>query len=119
MPTPSKSSKSLGILTWVRRCREEWINGRYVRTQEKNAYAILPPEEWLFNSMTDEPPPPEPGTWGAHPPLPSQIEQAVSDRHEGGDMRTVIQTLGCDAGDLLAAALASLGMTMLAKANPQ
>src|SRR3954469_17292196 len=32
----------LGILTWVRRCAEGWEDGRYVRRQQTNAYAILP-----------------------------------------------------------------------------
>src|ERR1700759_2069979 len=37
----------LGILTWVRRCRDGWCDGRYWRRQLTNAYAILPPTSWL------------------------------------------------------------------------
>ena len=66
----------------------------------------------------EEPPPPAPGTWGEHPPLPSQIEQADIERREGGGMRTMIQILDSDPGDLLAAALAGLGRA-IQSGNPQ
>jgi len=59
-----------------------------------------------------------PGTWGDHPPLPSQIEQAITERRAGGGLRSVIGILDCDPGDKLAAALARLGRAMQA-ANPQ
>src|SRR3954447_25471915 len=41
-----KRLHSLGIITWIRRCSEQWINGRYVRKQQTNAYCLLP-TGWL------------------------------------------------------------------------
>src|SRR5438128_4305018 len=43
--TVADALKRLGelrIITWIRRCSEEWINGRYVRKQKTNAYSLLP-----------------------------------------------------------------------------
>jgi hypothetical protein len=111
--------RDLGILNWVRRCADKWIDGRHALEQETNAYAVLPPSQWRGYKAPPEPPPPAPGTWGDHPPLPSQLDQAVTERHEGGDMRTVINILDCDPSDPLAAALARLGSTMMKSANPQ
>ena len=104
--------KDLGILNWVRRCAEKWIDGRFVLEQETNAYAVLPPSQWRGYREPPGPPPPAPGTWGDHPPLPSQIEQAVIEQQEGGCARTVIQILDSDPGDPLAAALARLGRAL-------
>jgi hypothetical protein len=110
--------KNLGILNWVRRCAEGMKDGRFVLEQETNAYAVLPPSHWRGYKEPPEPPAPMPGTWGDHPPLPSQIEQAIIEQREGGGMRSVLQILGADAGDPLAAALARLGRTMHSR-NPQ
>jgi hypothetical protein len=62
-----------------------------------------------MRSARTEAPPPAAGTWGDHPPLPSQLEQAILERKEGGTLRSVIQILECDPKDELAAALARLG----------
>jgi len=113
-----KRLRELGILNWVRRCAEGWRDGRFVLEQETNAYAVLPATQWRGYSLPPEPPTPMPGTWGDHPPLPSQIEQAIIEQREGGGLRTVIGILGSDPGDALAAALARLGRAMQA-ANPQ
>ena len=51
-----------------------WRDGRFVLEQETNAYAVLPASQWRGYKEPPEPPPPAPGTWGDHPPLPSQIE---------------------------------------------
>jgi hypothetical protein len=110
--------RELGILNWVRRCAEKWIDGRYVLEQETNAYAVLPPSQWRGYKEPPEPPPPSPGTWGEHPPLPPRLDQAVIEQREGGGMRTVIQILDSDPGDQLATALARLGRT-LHGSNPQ
>jgi hypothetical protein len=110
--------KGLGILNWVRRCAESWKDGRFVLEQETNAYAVLPPSQWLGYKEPSEPPPPAPGTWGAHPPLPSVLAQAVTEQREGGDLRTVIGILDSDPGDALAGALARLGRAMQS-GNPQ
>ena len=64
--------------------------------QETNAYAVLPASQWRGYKEPPEPPPPMPGTWGDHPPLPSQIELAVQETREGGDPRTVLQILDAD-----------------------
>jgi hypothetical protein len=110
--------KALGILNWVRRCAESWKDGRFVLEQETNAYAVLPSSQWRGYKEPPEPPAPMPGTWGDHPPLPSQIELAVQETREGGDPRTVLQILEADQHDPLAAALARLGQTMQSR-NPQ
>ena len=104
--------KDLGILNWVRRCAEKWIDGRYVLEQETNAYAVLPASQWRGYKEPPEPQPPAPGTWGDHPPLPSVLEQAAADRKDGGSLRTAISTLESDEGNSLAAALARLGRTL-------
>jgi hypothetical protein len=39
--------KELGIINWIRRCREDKDeDGRFVLRQETNAYAIMPPTQW-------------------------------------------------------------------------
>ena len=86
--------------------------------QETNAYAVLPASQWRGYKEPPEPPPPAPGTWGDHPPLPSVLAQAVEERHAGGTTRGVVQILESDSGDALARALARLGRAVQA-ANPQ
>ena len=106
--------KSLGILNWVRRCAESWREGRFVLEQETNAYAVLPCAQWRGYSAPPEAPPPAPGTWGDHPPVPSLLAQATAERHAGGTLRSVVGILDSDPGDALAAALARLGRAMQA-----
>jgi hypothetical protein len=110
--------KDLGILNWVRRCAESWQDGRYVLEQETNAYAVLPSSQWRGYKEPPAPPPPAPGTWGDHPPLPSLLVQAADERKAGGDMRTVVAILDNDPKDMLASALARLGRAVQMK-NPQ
>jgi hypothetical protein len=97
--------KRCGVLNWVRRC-ENFIDatGRYCRAQLTNAYGIIPPSLWRGFTPTPEAPPPQPGTWGDHPPLPDQITLATDELHYGA-RRTALAML--DAGDDLARALAS------------
>jgi hypothetical protein len=104
--------RDLGIVNWLRRCTETRQDGRFVLEQETNAYAVLPPSQWRGYKEPPEPPPPAPGTWGDHPPLPSVLEQAASDRRDGASPQAVIRTLESDDGDPLAAALARLGRTL-------
>jgi hypothetical protein len=52
-----------------------------------------------------EAPPPAPGTWGDHPPLPSVVAQAAVERQSGGAMRDAIRVLDIDPTDALAVAL--------------
>ena len=116
--TALKRLRELGILNWVRRCAESRRDGRFVLEQETNAYAVLPATQWHGYRPPPEPPAPMPGTWGDHPPLPSQIELAAEEARAGGGMRSMIQILACDGGDALAGALARLGRALNA-ANPQ
>jgi hypothetical protein len=107
-----KRLRALGILHWIRRCAESWRDGRFVLEQETNAYAVLPASQWRGYKVPPEAPPPAPGTWGEHPPLPSQIELADIERREGGGLCTMLQILESDPGDPVAAALARLGRAM-------
>jgi hypothetical protein len=54
--------KEVGILNWVRRCAEKWIDGRFVLEQDTNAYAVLPSSQWRGYSEPPEAPPPQAGT---------------------------------------------------------
>ena len=110
--------KSLGILNWVRRCAESWRDGRFCLEQETNAYAVLPPSQWHGYREPPEAPPPMPGTWGDHPPLPSLLTQASAEHGAGGTLRSMVGILDSDPSDPLAAALARLGRAMQ-PANPQ
>jgi hypothetical protein len=105
--------KGLGIIHWIRRCREDRDEfGRFVLRQETNAYAILPPTQWNNFVDTDMPEPPHPTAWGACPPLPSLLEQAVSTQQAGGSIAAVVAQLEADPRDTVAAALASLGRAL-------
>ena len=101
--------RAAGVLNWVRRCKEEWIDGRFTLKQESNAYAVLPSSQWNGFIEPPEAPKPEPGTWGDHPPLPSALELAAIVGREGGDLTARIAALESDEGDPLARALARLG----------
>jgi hypothetical protein len=60
--------KTLGLVNWVRRCSHRLINGRFTLEQDTNAYAVLPPSQWLFfTPRRTTPPQPDPGTWGGSP----------------------------------------------------
>ena len=113
--TSLKRLKELGILNWVRRCAENWKDGRFVLEQETNAYAVLPTSQWRGYREPPPPPLPAPGTWGDHPPMPPLLAQAVEEQKHGGGMREVIRILDADPTDKLAAALARLGAAMEAR----
>jgi len=106
--------RAAGVLNWIRRCRESWRDGRFVLEQDTNAYAVLPPSQWRGFAFwrRAEPPPPERGTWGDHPPLPDQLAQAAADRAAGDDPRSVLARLAADPGDTLACALARFGRAL-------
>ena len=38
--------KECGVVNWLRRCAEDWQDGRFVLRQETNAYGILPATQW-------------------------------------------------------------------------
>jgi hypothetical protein len=105
--------RELGILNWVRRCAESWRDGRFVLEQETNAYAVLPESQWRGYRAPQEPPAPEPGTWGEPTRMPSALAQAALEGREGGELRSVVQLLAADPKDRLAAALARLGRAFL------
>jgi hypothetical protein len=110
--------KELRIVNWLRRCANDWVNGKYQLKQETNAYAVLPSSQWLgFVDPLPPAPPPDPATWGAMPPLPELIEQAVIDRQAGASLASVVSRLEDDPADGLAAALARLGRRII-EANP-
>lgn len=107
-----KQLRDLGLLHWQRRSRHDKDEaGRFRLMQETNAYAVLPPSHWRGYHEPPPSPPPDPGTWGDHPPLPDAITQAVDElRH--GQRKTALDILAVDPGDELARALARLGRTL-------
>lgn len=111
-----KRLRGLGILNWLRRCREERTeDGGFALKQETNAYAILPPSQWRGYDEPQEPPAPERGTWGDHPPLPDVVTQATIERSAGASLKGMIGILDTDPTDPLAAVLARLGRAVQEK----
>ena len=109
-----KRLKELGIIDWTRRCAETRTDdGRFVLTQQTNAYAVLPASQWRGYRDPPEPPPPASGTWGDHPPLPCVVGMAVEERRHGGGMRGVLSILASDPTDGLAAVLARIGAAVM------
>ena len=104
--------KACGVLNWLRRCVEVIRDGRFSLEQETNAYAILPPSQWTGYQAPAEPPPPDAGTWGAHPPLPDPITAAVLGMKNGDSHTAVMAALEADPGDSLANALARFGKAL-------
>ncbi|MGC2661683.1 MAG: hypothetical protein WA324_27315 [Bryobacteraceae bacterium] len=105
--------KQLGIINWIRRCREDFdADGRFMLRQETNAYAILPTSQWHGYKDSDLPASPHPSAWGACPPLPPLIEQACTNHREGESIGTIVTHLEDDPRDNLAAALAGLGRAL-------
>jgi hypothetical protein len=117
--TALRRLKEVGVLNWVRRCSEgKQEDGRFMLQQDTNAYAVLPDTQWLGYRPPLDPPAPEPGTWGAHPPLPDVVTQALAERQQGGSLRQTIAILDSDPGDSLAAALARIGQAVAARNAP-
>jgi hypothetical protein len=101
--------KAAGVINWLRRCIECWEDGRFTLRQETNAYAVLPCSQWPGYVAPAPAPPPDPGTWGDHPPLPTPIEQCVAATRAGESLRECLALLQSDPRDDLASALARLG----------
>ena len=100
--------RRLGLIHWQRRSDHHWRDGRFELRQKTNAYMLLPPSQWRGAKLPPEAPPPHPSTWGATPPLPDPISQAVEElRHDA--RKTALAILDADPQDRLAVALASLG----------
>jgi hypothetical protein len=111
--------KAAGVLHWERRSGETRDEqGRFCLEQDTNAYGVIPPSQWLGFLEPPEAPPPHPATWGATPPLPSVIEQAITERAEGASFAATLSRLEDDPGDELAAGLARIGRHMEAR-KPQ
>ena len=109
-----KRLKELGILNWVRRCKESRTDdGRFVLEQKTNAYELLPSSGWRGYHEPPDPPGPAPGTWGASPPLPCVVAQAIEERRHGGGMLGVLGILASDPTDGLAAVLARIGQAVM------
>ena len=110
--------KAVGVLTWLRRCIEDYDQaGRFCLKQETNAYSLLPESAWHGYSAPPSMPRPHPGEWGAAPRLPGAMEAASQALAAGEDRRGVIAALATDPRDPLAAALARLGAAMTGR-NP-
>ena len=104
--------KRCGLLHWIRRAAETRDElGRFCLEQDTNAYGIIAPSQWHGFIDREDIPPPHPTTWGATPPLPDAITQAIEEMHHGAQ-RTAFSILEADHSDELAAALASLGRAM-------
>jgi hypothetical protein len=104
--------KALGLLHWQRRSHADTdAAGGYRQVQDTNAYAVLSPANWKGYREPQPAPPPQPGTWGDHPPLPDQIAQAI-DELQHGQRRAMFAALEADPRDEHAKALASLGRAL-------
>jgi hypothetical protein len=100
--------KAAGVVTWLRRCAEDWIDGRFMLRQQSNAYGVLPATQWRGYVPPPEPPAPYPGSCGDHPPLPDAITQASREASKVA----MATALGADPHDRLAMALARLGQAV-------
>jgi hypothetical protein len=102
--------KAAGILHRVRRCVEDRTeDGRFFLRQLTNAYHVLGIANWIGFKPAPEAPPPQSGTWGDHPPMPSPLEQASILAGSGGTVTARLAALEADPGDRLAQSLARLG----------
>jgi biotin operon repressor len=111
--------KQLGIIYWQRRSDHHWLaDGIFQLRQITNAYMLLPPSQWRGVELPPEPPPPDPGTWGDHPPLPSVMEQALDERQQGASLKAALAVLEQDETDPIAAACARLFRTVEERENP-
>jgi hypothetical protein len=110
--------KQLGILAWVRRCAESWRDGRYVREQQTNAYAVQPESHWRGCVLRAEPPPPQAGTWGEPARIPDALAAAVIEQRASRDPASALRVLAGGRPGSLEAALASLGSALAARNLP-
>jgi hypothetical protein len=56
--------KAAGVVTWLRRCAEDWVGGRFVLRQQTNAYGVLPASQWRGYAPPAAPPAPFAESWG-------------------------------------------------------
>jgi hypothetical protein len=107
--------KLYGLIHWQQRSAHHWHNGRFQLKQITNAYMLIPPSQWRGVELPPDPEPPDPGTWGDHPPLPSVIEQAIIEKAAGGSFAAQLARLEDDPNDEHAAVLARIGRHIEAK----
>ena len=104
--------KACGVVNWLRRCVEEFVDGRFLLKQLTNAYAVLPVSQWLGYLAPPPAPPLMRGTWGAPEPIPDPLTLACQAATAGGGIKAQVAALESDERDGLAAALARLGRLM-------
>lgn len=107
-----KALKAAGLVNWLRRCTEAIRDGRFSLEQDTNAYAVLPPSQWIGHHAMPPAPRPEAGTWGDHPPLPDALTSACQDIKAGVSSAALLTALEADEGDRLANALARFGKAL-------
>jgi hypothetical protein len=100
--------RDAGVLHWLRRSRPVERDAGFLLKQDTNAYAVLPPSHWRGFFDIPDPPTPHPTAWGAMPPLPDQLTQAIADRAAGDSEKAVLARLADDPGDGLAQAVSRL-----------
>jgi hypothetical protein len=110
--------KQYGIIHSQQRCADHWHNGRYRLKQISNAYMLLPPTQWRGVEIPPEAPPPDPETWGATPPLPDVMTQAIDDRQHGASVNAALTVLEQDDNEPVALALARLFRAVAAREKP-
>ena len=100
--------RDLGMLSWLRRCREDKDEaGRFQLKQETNAYSLTSPSQWR-GYRDNTPPQPTPDTLGAPERVPDPIEAAVAELTRG-QRKASLAALETDPGDALTMALAAFG----------
>ena len=101
--------KAAGVVTWLRRCAEDWIGGRFVLRQQTNAYGVLPASQWRGYAPPTAPPAPFARSWGDCPPLPDPLTSACQE----ASVAAMARVLDGDPHDGLAAALGRLGRAVM------
>jgi hypothetical protein len=101
--------KAAGVVTWLRRCAEDWIDGRFVLRQQTNAYGVLPASQWRGYAPPAASPAPYAGSWGDCPPLADPLTSACQE----ASVAAMAMALGSDPHDGLAAALGRLGRAVM------
>lgn len=101
--------KEAGVISWERQLEGAVVAGRYCLRQLSNAYAVLRTTSW--RGFVDRPPapPPEPGTWGDHPPIVAGLEAAAEAIRAGAKGANTIAPAESDPGDALGNAIGRLG----------
>ena len=106
-----KRLRELGLLHRIRRCVEDWQDGQFRLRQETNAYVLLGENYWRGWKPPMEPSSPAQGTWGDPLPVLTGIALAAMEP----DPVAKVAALRTDPGGGLAAALASLGGSLLSR----